>query len=81
MHIIMATPLYNNNTDPIIIPDNLLFYHIPTASTVPCKYKALRVTSTTLSPPPVRNAYASRGTLKSLLRPCLLSLKSLYYSV
>jgi hypothetical protein len=29
MHIIMATPLYNNNTDPIIIPDNLLFYHIP----------------------------------------------------
>jgi hypothetical protein len=25
----MATPLYNNNTDPIIIPDNLLFYHIP----------------------------------------------------
>jgi hypothetical protein len=30
MHIIMATPLYNNNTDPIIIPDNLLFYHIPT---------------------------------------------------
>jgi len=26
----MATPLYNNNTDPIIIPDNLLFYHIPT---------------------------------------------------
>jgi hypothetical protein len=32
MHIIMATPLYNNNTDPIIIPDNLLFYHIVLSS-------------------------------------------------
>jgi len=30
----MATPLYNNNTDPIIIPDNLLFYHIPKLDTV-----------------------------------------------
>jgi hypothetical protein len=26
--------------------------------------------SGSLSPPPVRNAYASRGTLKSLFRPC-----------
>jgi hypothetical protein len=34
MHVKMATQLYNNITDPIIIMDNLLFHNIPTVDRV-----------------------------------------------